>query len=108
MLGTHLKCSDQKKEAVICVISHTKQPKAPFIQSLSTSGLALDASFPAVPTEALPLVATPPPVAPPVAVVTTPGFVAMVDPDEAFCNAVYSSLGVLPPLTQSSYTFLVA
>lgn len=57
------------------------------IQSLSTSGLALGASFPAVPTEALPPAVTPLPVAPPVAAVTTPGFVAMADPDDAFCNA---------------------
>lgn len=66
------------------MLCHTRQPKALHlhlgIQSPSTSGLALGASFPAVPTEALP-------VAPPVAVPTPPGFVAMVDPDDAVWNA---------------------
>lgn len=70
-----------------------KQPEAPplhfylGIQSLSTSDLALGDTFPAVPTEALPPAVTPLAVAPPDAVVTTPGFVAMADPDDAFCNA---------------------
>lgn len=70
---------------------HTAE-KPPFhfqsgIQSPSTSGLALGAPFPAVPTEALPPAVTPLPVAPPVASTTTAGFVAMADPDVDFCNA---------------------
>lgn len=45
--------------------------------------MALGASFPVVPTAALPPAVTPLPVV----VVTTPGFEAMVDPADAFCNA---------------------
>ena len=71
------------------------------IQSLSTSGLALVGSFPAVPTAVLPPAVMPLPVAPPV--VTIPGFVAMADPDDAFCNVVYSSLGVLLSLCNQLY-----
>lgn len=77
-----------------------KQPKAPFhfylgTQSPSTSVLALGVTFPAVPIEALPPALAPLPVAPPVAVVTTPGFVAMADPDDAFCNAPKSSTFII-------------
>lgn len=64
------------------MLCHAKALKASttFIhtrQSLSTSGLALGASFPAVATLELP----------PVVVVTAPGFVAIPDPDVGVCNA---------------------
>lgn len=73
---------------MIQVTSHPNSQKPPFnfylgIQSPSTSVLALGATFPAVPIEALPPAVTPLPVAPPVA----PGFVAMAVPDDAVCNA---------------------
>lgn len=71
---------------------YTKQPKSALnfyfeARHLSTSGLALGESFPVVPALAAVPAVTPLPVAPPAAMVTTPGFVVMVDPEGAFCNA---------------------
>ena len=99
MMMTRWECLDQEKEAVIHVTSH-QTAISPLqvelhIQSLSTSSLAL--------SEALPAAGTPLPVAPPAAAVTPPGFVAMADPDDAFCNAVYSSLGVQLNLCKQFY-----
>lgn len=86
MMSTHSECRRKW-----FTLRRPKTPKSPLhfylgIQTLSTSGWLLGASFPAVPTEAYPPAVMPLPVAPPVAVETSPGFVAMADPDDAFCN----------------------
>lgn len=73
--------AEAKRKKQRFMLCHAKALKASttFIhtrQSLSTSGLALGAAFPAVATLELP----------PVVVVTAPGFVAIPDPDVGVCN----------------------